>query len=637
MAWAGRYSWYAEVNIGTEGSPNWYLIPPGVLKNFRCSINATSKSGSGTFRVVDKRGTLWETLDALSNNGVNQELRFYFGDKNTALKQVFGGYINTVRNPRNRVVLNVDHYMNLLTRELSDGDKYQDRTGTYMVADGTNGLIPQYFPAATAGVVPIGYTNHVDATGNQTGSEFEYNADGNNIMQAMKQIAAKTRKTGGVIPYDFIVDYCPTHAQKEIWFNVKNDASFASGDTLREGVDFFDSYKLDEDTSRIVNYWTVRGETGRPIPIDRDWWTEQNGTTDPTDRGWDYGYDCTNLVWSATEAAGSYAARGEFEDNGYGGLGYMRLDLTDSNAFNSTYTPYPMVSGSGYYYERDNLENLFIQFWMQNFDYSSGTFDGASGAGIQLYIRENDYSVWLPIPPSAPSLSREENPWFWNTTDYPDRDDVGAPSFSFQEDEYTFYEVPIIDGIFTEQASGYITGIQWLQYIDENTATWPGTERLNIDGLRIVDRSQYTESLVTDSTYPGSDATSISTYGRRKDKYNDRTIAPIYSGEVMTDGNTKAMCNRIANRLLGFTKNPTMTFTGQLKRFYDIPPLYTFTLDVPSRGVDSATYRMHEVSFTPAGQTIFAKPASFYDDTNYDIGAVVAQIKREIDESARRL
>lgn len=607
---ASQYTWYGQVNAGTEAVPDWYHLPQGILKNFGASVNSTSKSGNGTFRITDKANDLWDVLDALDNDGVSQEFRLYFGDKNIS-DFVFGGYINKIRRPKRNLVLEVDHYMGLLTREMSVDDKYQDKTGSYMVSDitGTNGLVPKYFPISTTGVVPISVANHVNLTASQTGKEFEYNANAQSIMTAVKQIASKTRLTGGVVPFDFYVNYDVTNDEKALWFDVKNAATYASGVTLYEGADFFDSFKLEEDISRLINHWTVRGEDKLPCPIDKDYWTEQGAPS----TFWSTANSAVSS--SANEKVGAASVRCDCDDtNTQCGI---RLDLDDAQAFNATATPAELFSSTNGFILDDEKEQ-----WFSCYIQVDDSLAAELGSGDAKFLRvalANETPVYIV------------NRAIFVNDDY--RAALGTSGMFGEPTADVWYkiELPLRDLIDTE--STYIENVTFDVFYDSGSGA---ADDFYVDGIHFYEANTPVTSDPADATYPGTDSTSIAAYGRRKDVFNDRSITPIWAAGIMTDGNTQQMCNQIANRLVGYTATPTQTFTAQLKGYRQIYPMYTFTLNVPSRGLAMASYRANQITYSPAGQTVMAKPASFYDDSGYDIGILVAQLNANLREAGRR-
>ena len=605
-----QYAWYAEINVGTEASPSWTHIPQGILKNFNCSVDSTTKSGSGRFKVADKTGALWDVLNALDNKGVNQELRFYFGDKNN-FDSVFGGYTNSILRPSRYLTFNVDHYMQLLTREISQDDLFQDKTGSEMVTT----LIPKYFPAATAGVVPISIANYVDATGNQSGKEFEFNADNMNMMLALKQIASKTRKTSGVIPYDFYVNYDVANTEKALWFDVKNN--FSSGLTLYDGSDFFGNYKLNEDTSRIINYWVVRGENMIPTPLDQDMWTEYDDDSDVQDVWGDV--RCT-AEYDTADHAGSYSVRADVDSGEDDAYIYLKLD--DEDAFDATLTPAAQFRNNyGYIFNtfQEQWLVLYIQVIdplltrIQNNEMAIGFwFDVADADG-------NAYSIY-PVTNQPQSVIHGG-----------DNSNVDTGTSWIKREFRLKDHHENIDFQYIEQIG--------IQVIATNGYTLDSGDDFSIDGLHFENRGLTIESDPA-GTPIGTDSTSIAAYGRRKAILNDRSITKRLSGtdpdDDIDDGYTKQMCNNIANRLVGYTANPSLSLTAQLKRYQQISPMYTFNLYIPDRNILNESYRAQSVSYSPAGQTIYAKPAAFYDDTNYDLGALVSYIRSQMNESSRR-
>lgn len=608
---AFNYSWYAEINIGTEASPDWYHLPQGILKSFNCSVNATAKSGEGSFYISDKNNALWDELSALTGNGANQELRFYFGDKNN-FDFVFGGYIRNPIQPKRHLNIFVDHYVELLGREVSVEDYYEDQVGSYMVADSTDGLIPKYFSGSDQ--INIDTSNHVDAEGNQTGAEFTYDADGMNIMTAMKEIAKKTRKySGGIgaIPYDFYVNYCPTHDQKEIWFNVKNDTSFASGVTLNEGVDFKNNFGLEEDTSNIINYWYVRGENKTPCPIDMDWWTEFD--SDAAARNVWSSSNCT-IYDDGVDIIGNRSIRVDVTSSGLT-TASATLDMTDgTNAYDSTYTPDEIFSQNNGY-TVDFSKNQYVNFYIMT--------DNAT----KTIIQDEDALIRAEIEIDSTS------------SNYPSALLLGNGSF-LADTPWTKYS----RDLYFENAQWYKWSILLTDIVDSNTdyieklrieIEWDsgvgsgGDEDFYIDGVHFWDDSPVQSTAATD-------ATSISTYGRRKQIYNSRNIRTKYSGNTVEDGNTKAMCNTIADRLVEQTAEPLLNVTLPLTQYKQIEPRETFTLNIPSRDINNETFRCVAVKYSPQGQVIEARNSSYYQNLDFDIGELVAGMQRQLNESGRR-
>jgi hypothetical protein len=470
----------------------------------------------------------------------------------------------------------------------------------------SNGLVYNYFENNGAIQTPVYTANHVRAAAGQDTFSSEF--DNKDILECCRDIASKSRVTGNSIPFDFWVDYCPTHSQLEIWFQEKNATS--SGVTLYEESDCNIGIEVDEGNLEDVRNWIkVYGSQVVYCPTNRDWWTEKDN---------DAAYQAiwkstanTSIARSTTSdrvRAGSSCVQISIDDAAGDEYGY--LDLDDADAYSATYTPDSdfFVSGKGI--KLNSNYSIILNFWTF-IDFTQTTDHYVR---LELYgYTPGDVEEYI----TAVGVGGQK-------PQYADECQYGYLGSNI-EDSCSECSVDIMKCVSVDEYP-YLSRVVF--DIPRNT---DGTEDIFVDKLNFAFRNiNYPYEILYSNPDAGTphakDATSIAAYKRRVMQHYDRTL--LTHSEVDT----------MADRLRTQYKDPPTKYNICLNQARsDIDLGETFIINSGSRGLSNLTVRAMELQYDQNSMKIMAEKSTIYSDGLYStLSGSIRGLNYGVNELKRR-
>lgn len=429
------------------------------------------------YKIVDNSNylvdTAWFRVDASNDyDGSTRKYNISNGDIwrafNLRGNLISSGYVTSTSENDGRLEIRSEGWTGILKRRVVNGEEYENTDIDDIVKD----LLDSYFEVSNSDY-NISQAN-IDATSNALSVKY----DGITVYDAVRDLSERAYGSNS-LPFDFYI-YESSVGSLAMEFFERGDRPSSGKKTLTSSDFQPNTFTFNRRDDLNFNSVRVYGDFKKVnlVPTDMDYWTEFDNDVD-VQAIWSTTSD-VNVGTSARDITGSYSINADM-DSGANGGDYIRLDLTDADAYDSGKTPSELfTSGSGYHIV--NTKNQYLQFYIY-VDEDMATDINADDAILYLVALTETSGSYPQVGVMGYGGSDVTN--------------MGHNKYPVTGGQWYKYDIPLTD--LVEVDADYVDSLYFhCDYLGGATAG--GSEEYYVDGLHFYEKA----SEKVTGTYPAS-------------------------------------------------------------------------------------------------------------------------------------